>query len=200
MNYSGFIFGHLARDPHFDNVMRKKGLLAFPEGALSPSKRPPKKSKGPFFRENKPQNDTNSDTPKICEETWISVIVCDIVKVWSRSSCQKTTRKCPKINPALGWYRSQLEHNVNIIKLIYLITVDNECVRKDWETVEANLGHWNWKGGYSWPSYNGHSLSESECMLWYNLPWSHFGQNALFTRPKWKVYSRLWLFLSMLCV
>ena len=28
---------------------RKKGLLAFWEGALSPSKSPPKKSKGPFF-------------------------------------------------------------------------------------------------------------------------------------------------------
>ena len=73
---AGFIFGHLARNPYFDNVTRrhgyswgssgfckwrrggvifyrffltKKGPLAFWEGALSSSKSPPKKSKGPFF-------------------------------------------------------------------------------------------------------------------------------------------------------
>ena len=42
----------------------------------------------------------------MCEEPWISVIVCDIVKVWS--SCQKTTKKLPKNKP---WYKDLAGYN-----------------------------------------------------------------------------------------
>lgn len=123
----GFIFGRLARDPHFDNVARRhryswrmSGFCEWPRGAVyfstacfggkrafwvfgrAPSaqlKKPSQKSQEIFFRENRPLKWHRLWHSENLEVPRISSIIYEIVKAWS--SDQKTTKKCPKTKPVL---------------------------------------------------------------------------------------------------
>ena len=74
-------------------VFEGKGPFKFHRGCHQLIKKPAKNQNNLLL--TKSINDINSDTQKIFEESWISVIVCDIVKILSGDQ-----KNCPKINLA----------------------------------------------------------------------------------------------------